>query len=442
MRLVNAVRLSEHPIVAIVGAGGKTSVLIRLGRELPGPVFITTTTHLGVNQAEMADRQVIIPDNDEAAPYLKTPGEKVTLFTGPATADNRLSRIMNDGLEKLRDYCLDNQITLLIEADGSRNLPLKAPAEHEPAIPEWVSDVIVVAGMQGIGKPLSDEVVHRPERFATISGLKLSEILTPDAVSKMLLHPEGGLKNIPPQSRRIALLNQADTDELKSQAGRIAGKLTVGYHQALIGALQNPGEDEISACYKPVAGIILAAGAAERYGAPKPLLEWQGEIFVRRIARTALAAGLKPVVVVTGSAGEEVQAAMADLPVLVAFNPDWRSGQASSVKTGLKALPAQTGAAVFFVADQPQVTLTILAAELERHRKTHAAIVAPMIDGKRANPVLFDRVAFEALASTTGDSGGRQVFSRFQVSWLEWNDTGLLLDVDTPQDYQRLLDTK
>ena len=68
--------------------------------------------------------------------------------------------------------------------------------------------------------------------------------------------------------------------------------------------------------------------------------------------------------------------------------------------------------------------------------------MAPMIDGKRANPVLFDRSAFEALSLITGDAGGRQVFSRFAVSWLEWNDTDLLLDVDTPQDYQRLLNRK
>jgi molybdenum cofactor cytidylyltransferase len=62
-----------------------------------------------------------------------------------------------------------------------------------------------------------------------------------------------------------------------------------------------------------------------------------------------------------------------------------------------------------------------------------------MIGGRRANPVLFDRAAFQALMGITGDSGGRQVFSQFPVKWLEWNDTSLLLDVDTPEDYERLL---
>ena len=442
MRLVEAAQLSDHPIVAIVGSGGKTSALFRLGRELPGPVFITTTTHLGVEQAAFADRQVTIFEDGDVKSFLEIPNEKVTLFTGPASVDLRLPGIGDAGLERLLEYCLGHQISLLIEADGSRGLSLKAPAQHEPAIPGWVSDLIVVAGMQGIGKPLSNEVVHRPERFAAITGLKMGETISVEAVSRMLLHPEGGLKNIPAHARRIVLLNQADSELVQSQAGRIAGELTSGYHAALVGALQKTGNEEVSACYKPVAGVILAAGAAVRYGAPKPLLEWKGETFVRRIAQTALQAGLNPVIVVTGYAGDRVQAAVADLRVQIARNPDWQSGQASSVRTGIQALPDQTGAAIFFVSDQPQVTHRILAAEMERHRTTQAAIVAPMIDGKRANPVLFDRSAFEALSLITGDAGGRQVFSRFAVSWLEWNDTDLLLDVDTPQDYQRLLNRK
>ncbi len=442
MRLVEALQLSERPVVAIVGAGGKTTTLFRLGRELPGPVFITTTTHLGIEQRKLADRHIIVPENGSIESSLEKTTEKVTLFSGPAAADGRLPGIGSANLEMLKDYCQENGIPLLIEADGARGLALKAPGPHEPVIPEGVSDVIVVAGMQGIGRQLTGEVVHRPELFSIASGLAVGELISPEAVAKMLLNPEGGLKNIPRTARPIALLNQADTDELKSQAGKIAGALVESYNAVLVGSLQTPGENEISACSKPTAGVILAAGAAARFGQPKPLLEWRGEPFVRHIAKTALQSGLRPGVVVTGLASEGVRAAVAGLPVKVVYNPDWQSGQASSVKTGLMALPARTGAAFFFVADQPQITPTLLAAAMEQHRKTLPAVIAPLIDGKRSNPVLFDRAAFDALNTITGDAGGRQVFSRFTVSWLEWNDTNMLLDVDTPQDYQRLLELK
>jgi len=442
MRLVEGLQITAPAVLAIVGAGGKTTTLFRLAREIEGPVFVTTTTHLGVEQGALADRHVILSDSDNFLQFLHVPNEKVTLFSGEPTSEPRLPGIGKGRLETLCEFCLERKVSLLIEADGARGLPLKAPTSHEPAIPEWVNAVILVAGMQGLGKPLTAEYVHRPEQFSRLSGLGQGERITPEAISKVMLDPEGGLKNIPAGARQIVLLNQADSDELKAHAGKIAGTLTEKFHATLVGALRNEGKDEIAACYKPIGAIILAAGAAERYGRPKPLLEWQGETFIRRIARTAMEAGLSPVIVVTGRAGDEVASAVAGMPVPVAFNPDWQTGQASSVKTGLKALPATCGAAVFLLADQPQVTPTILTAELEVHRKSLPPVVAPLIDSRRANPVLFDRVVFSALNEISGDSGGRQVFGRFPVTWLEWNDMNLLLDVDTPQDYARLLELK
>ena len=74
-------------------------------------------------------------------------------------------------METLANFCRDNGLPLLIEADGSRGLPLKAPDRHEPVIPAWVSDVVVVMGMAGFEKLLTAEYVHRPERFSEIAGI-------------------------------------------------------------------------------------------------------------------------------------------------------------------------------------------------------------------------------------------------------------------------------
>ncbi len=100
--------------------------------------------------------------------------------------------------------------------------------------------------------------------------------------------------------------------------------------------------------------------------------------------------------------------------------------------------PPEIGAAVFLLADQPQVPATVLRALVEHHATSLSPVVAPQVAGQRANPVLFDRLTFPALASLSGDVGGRAVFSKFPPTYLPWNDESLLVDVDTPDDLKRV----
>jgi molybdenum cofactor cytidylyltransferase len=324
---------------------------------------------------------------------------------------------------------------LLIEADGSRQKPLKAPAEHEPPIPDFIEQVVQVVGLSGLGKPLIEEYVHRPEIYTHLSGLELGETIPSKALIRVLTHHEGGLKNIPDSARRVVLLNQADTPKLQSQADGIAKKMLPSYHSAIISRLK---DEMIHAVREPIAGIILAAGESTRFGQPKQLLNWRGEPFVRVVAKTALETGLSPVVVVTGAHAEQVSTAVSDLPVKTANNPEWQSGQASSIKAGIESAGEKVGAAVFLLVDQPQITPTILHAMMDEHAATLDPIIAPLILERRGNPVLFDRVTFPDLMKLEGDVGGRGIFSKHKVNYLPWHDDALLLDVDTPEHYQRL----
>jgi molybdenum cofactor cytidylyltransferase len=173
-------------------------------------------------------------------------------------------------------------------------------------------------------------------------------------------------------------------------------------------------------------------------GQPKPLLMWRGEPFIRHIARTALSAGLAPVVIVAGAYAAQVRAAVADLPVMLVHNPDWEAGQSTSVRCGLQALPDPIGSAVFLLADQPHIPIELVKALRDQHAQALSPIVAPLIDDRRGNPVLFDRSTFDELRSLTGDAGGRAVFAKHPIAYVPWHDANLLLDVDTPEDYQRL----
>jgi len=163
-----------------------------------------------------------------------------------------------------------------------------------------------------------------------------------------------------------------------------------------------------------------------------------------------------PVVVVSGANAEAVEAAVADLPVTITRNMDWQNGQSSSIQAGLQALrqlslvnsfpksdddagsQERVGAAIFLLADQPQITSSIITALTEKHAQTLGAVLAPLVADRRANPVLFDRATFPDLMALSGDVGGRAVFSKYPVMYLPWHDQSLLLDVDTPEDLEKL----
>jgi molybdenum cofactor cytidylyltransferase len=265
--------------------------------------------------------------------------------------------------------------------------------------------------------------------------LSLGDVIAPEAIAQVLRDPIGGLKNVPPTARRIAVLNQADTPELQAQAQIIARQLLPTYHSVAITALKY---QQIIAVHEPTAGIILAAGTSTRMGQPKPLLTWRGEPFIRHVARTALKAGLSPVVIVAGEHTSEIRHSVADLPVTVVHNPDWDAGQSTSVRCGLRALPDTIGSAIFLLADQPHIPIELVKALKDQHAQALNPIVAPLIDERRGNPVLFDCVTFADLQALTGDVGGRAVFAKHPIAYVPWHDANLLLDVDTPEDYQRL----
>jgi molybdenum cofactor cytidylyltransferase len=427
--------------LALTGGGGKTTALFQLARQLPPPVLVSASTHLAVSQLSQADRHFTIRYSDQLLSMGDQLFEGVVLLTGPDDDTGRTLGLSEDILDSLHNLAATRAVPLLVEADGSRRLPLKAPAEHEPAIPSFANLTLGVAGLSGLGKPLDRDSVHRPERFAALSGLEMGALVEPAAVVQVLLHPQGGLKGIPAQARRVVLLNQADDPEQVQVAGEMARQLLVGYQAVLVASLGS-SMPALHAVYEKTAGVVLAAGGSARLGRPKQLVEWHGIPLVRHITGQALAVGLSPVVVVTGAMADQIRAALQGLPVSFAHNPVWESGQASSVREGVQALPAECGAAIFLLSDQPQLPSDLLRALVQAHAGSLSPLVAPRVHGQRTNPVLFDAAVFPELLLLSGDTGGRSLFSdpqRFPVHWIDWDDPDLLLDVDTPEDYQRLL---
>ncbi len=456
MDLKQALRIHPGECLAFSGSGGKTTAIFTLAHQLGSPVFVTTTTHLAVEQLSLADRIVSVDDIANTGEISSQLKNEVVVLIGEQNANERISGVPKEILEEIYQFTKGHGINFLIEADGSRQLPLKAPAQHEPAIPNFVDSVVVIAGLSALGNPLSDEWVHRVEIFSKLADLDIGEEITSDAIIQVLINPLGGLKSIPEGARKVCLLNQADNVQLQAQGNKIAGKLIQSYDAAIISSFkeelakgngersnivadQFPSNCEIFAVHEHIAAIILAAGGSERMGRVKQLLPWKGESLVRHVASSALMAGIEKVVVVVGASGKEIQAGMRDMPLEFVNNPNWSIGQSSSIHTGLVALPDGIGGAIFLLADQPQISPTLLRTLIEKHSHTLAPIIAPLVDGQRGNPVLFDRNTFTDLQAIRGDKGGRVLFSKYPVEWIDWHDDSVLLDIDTEEDYQRLL---
>lgn len=192
---------------------------------------------------------------------------------------------------------------------------------------------------------------------------------------------------------------------------------------------------------KPLPAVVLAAGGSTRFGEMvKQLATFRGDTLVRRTVRTAVEAGLSPVLVVVGCAEKEVSAAVSDLECDVVSNPHWREGQSTSVKAGLAALPDDAEGVIFLPCDQPLLDARTLRTLVGAFRETGAPAVVPGFEGRRGAPVVIARDLFSRVAGITGDEGARQILGRHgvRVVVVELDREEPLVDVDAPEDLKRL----
>jgi molybdenum cofactor cytidylyltransferase len=200
------------------------------------------------------------------------------------------------------------------------------------------------------------------------------------------------------------------------------------------------GTDEaasnISRVENRVAAIVLAAGRASRFGSPKQLAVWQGKSLLAHVVDAALASHVAQVIVVLGAHADACCEVLVGRPVQIVLNQQWAEGQSTSMKAGLAALTPTISAALFPLADQPFVTAAVINALIEAYQQTLKPIVWPEYDGRRGNPVLFDRRLFSEMNQISGDVGARPVLMAHQTEAgrVAVDEPGILQDIDRPED--------
>jgi len=226
--LVEALGVEAREVISIVGAGGKTTLMFRLAKELSlkGKKVVTTTT-----------TKILEP----------APGETGFLFV--ASEEERIKNFLRGSLgryghvtvarERLESGKLKGVTpglvdelgrfpgvdAVIVEADGAARRPVKAPRESEPVIARRTSITVGILGVDGLGMKLSEETVFQPERVSKITGIPMGESLTDEAMATLVTHPEGILKGAPSSSRVVAFLNKVDIPKGLEKAKSIAHKI-------------------------------------------------------------------------------------------------------------------------------------------------------------------------------------------------------------------------
>jgi len=186
-------------LVAIVGGGGKSSLMFALAAQLSGRGVMTTTTRIFSEQMSSAAEVCTLAEADWRARL--DAFESGLLVVGSVEGERAVGVPPELPAEMLAHPRVD---WVVVEADGSRMLPVKAPGPHEPVIPVGTTLLVPIVGIDALSKPIV-EVAHRPERVCAITGLAPEDSLTPAALARLLTSPEGGLKNAP-SARRVAIL--------------------------------------------------------------------------------------------------------------------------------------------------------------------------------------------------------------------------------------------
>ena len=451
MKLSRALRIRSGDVLALVGGGGKTTAMFQLANELAPAMRVLTTTSTRIFAAQIKRSPAHItfdPEQQSLADVLSQLEAGLDrygqmLLIGRTDPANEKAFGLPPGL--IDSLAATGRFDLIInEADGSRMRPFKAPAGHEPVIPASTTIVAPVVGLDVVGQPLAEAAVHRAELVSRLTGAALGSPVTPELVAAVLCHDEGGLKGVPFQARIIPILNKVEGQwpggrglTALETARQIAGCLL--QCERIDSAVVGSAQDRVSPVVEVqgrTAAVILAAGGSTRFGAPKQLARWHNKTFIEQVVDTALVSQARPVIVVLGAEIEQSRAVLARRPVRIVINEEWAQGQSTSMQAGLAALPANVNSAIFLLVDLPGIRAELIDMLIQRHRQTLAPIVWPEFEGRRGNPVLFDRSLFGELSQVRGDTGGRPLLLAYQdqAERVAIPDRAILQDIDRPED--------
>ena len=193
-----------------------------------------------------------------------------------------------------------------------------------------------------------------------------------------------------------------------------------------------------------IQAIILAAGKSERMGRVKPLLPWGNRTLIEAIIDRVGRSRVREVLIVLGAARDDIEWAIAKHDLRTVFNPDFSRGMLSSIQRGLDGVPHHAQAILLFLGDQPPPPPGMINRLIGAYEKTGKGIVLPVHGGRRGHPVLFDTKYRNEIGTLDPGTGLKQLMRNHPEDVLELRTRSpwVLLDIDTPEDYERALELR
>jgi molybdenum cofactor cytidylyltransferase len=413
--------------------------MFALAQALPGRVVVTTTTRIFAAQIKLA-AAACNPENLEGLSLILD-RHHFCLVVGEVVGDKAFGVDPALPGELLARPDVD---FVLVEADGSRMRPVKAPADHEPVVPPQTTLLVPVVGIDALDKPIS-AVAHRPELVARLlagptGAASVDQKLTAEAIATLIAHPRGGLKGAPRTARLIPYINKVERDDQLAGAHQIARSLLheTRIEQVVIGAIR--GGRAVRAVHKRVTAVVLAAGQAKRMGQAKQLLPWHDITVLGQTLRNLKSSAVHDVVVVTGYEAGAVEGVARAEGIRTIYNPSYQSGEMlSSLKKAVEDLPKDREAVLVMLADQPMIEPATIDLLLGAYWQGSGELIAPVYAGTRGNPVLIGRSHFSEFLALPPDSAPRVLLERHRASLhlVPVQTDSILRDLDLPEDYQR-----
>ncbi|MFB6086200.1 MAG: selenium cofactor biosynthesis protein YqeC [Halodesulfurarchaeum sp.] len=207
----------DSGLTAVVGAGGKKSTLYTVGNALDRGV-VTTAVHIPRFDEHVAE----LHETTDPVSTLEAV-ERWPVGLVPGFEEARYLGYELETIEEIAASPIPEAV--LVKADGARNREFKAPGEDEPRIPPGADRVLGVVSTHVVGKPLTEEYVHRPERVTALTGVKRGETIGVEDVAAVLSHPEGTEKHVPGSAEYVPVLNKVDDENDRGTARAIADRV-------------------------------------------------------------------------------------------------------------------------------------------------------------------------------------------------------------------------
>jgi len=246
LNLQEALSLGSKGVISLVGAGGKTSLMYALARELVSSgrrVLTTTTTRIFMPEGDHFSAAIISDVAGEItaqAEVLLKDHSHLTAGSAFLKDQNKLNGLKPAVIESILHSGLFDFI--IIEADGAARRPLKACAPHEPVVPLFSDRIVALAGLDAVAKPLTGELVFRSSIFSRVTGLAPMQEITESSIASVMLHDMSAISDTGRASMRIAFLNKADNRERRQAGERIAAIFEKEdrsiFHRIIIGTLK------------------------------------------------------------------------------------------------------------------------------------------------------------------------------------------------------------